>query len=206
MFTASELMEALRITLFKAGFERLQTAFQKSMVTQDVTNAELEKQVREAFGFQPDEPAPNVTFDPEEGHSFDLNAEIKEAIDEAQSVSEILLQSFLLALMAFWERYLNVLMNVEVYGHPAAMTWLKDHGFKPEEDQLQVLSLYANSLKHGSGRSCRELYPLCPAFFHQGPSATSPSYEPHPIDLKIERSFMENLFEAVRSSGSKPYS
>lgn len=188
--------------LFNFQFDDIQRAYQLSMASLTAAENGAEATVRKMYQLSPDEPFPEVEYDPETGESsMDWGELVGEIAHEAASSRVLVQTAFVIALFHFWERETNAWQGLigSTYKHSPTMRWIQLQGGTPSDLKLRDLELAANCAKHGLGRSCIELYPRRPDLY--GHTHVDLTYSPIYTDLVFTDQAIEDFFSAVRSSG-----
>ncbi len=130
----------------------------------------------------------------------DYDEEAYTIIYNAHSVASLLQEAFLISLFHFWERQANFWLGTpgDTYDHEETMVWLRTNGCTPDDATIKKLSLAANYLKHGSGKSSVKLRAIDASFFNP-PKIPSMGSSTHHAQTTPE--MLQMMFEVVRRSG-----
>ncbi|WP_157220615.1 hypothetical protein [Flavisphingomonas formosensis] len=128
---------------------------------------------------------------------YEKEKAIKYSIDDAASSLRIARESYVIILHHYWEKRCDEWMHSKKNYDPLrAYNFLEKNGLAVDRSRLEILRLSCNTLKHNSSN----LFEGYPGMFDQNHmnDATRVSYA---NALRLTDSFVEEMFEAIRSSG-----
>jgi hypothetical protein len=132
------------------------------------------------------------------GQTFDFGEYIGEQISNADETLRIVREAFLLSLYHYWEKQVRGWMKVKDYKQDKALPWLTAEGLTPDKNNLDVLRMAANCIKHNN----QVLYKRYPKFFDAS-RIVGPTPDLHDA-LRIDDEHLDVFFHAVRASGPQP--
>lgn len=98
---------------------------------------------------------------------FDYGEHLGEQAHGEEQVLRLVRGAFVISLHHYLETTIGPLLKNKKYDHGKAMTWLREVGWTPDDDALDVLRLVANCAKHGEGKSAQDLYDKRPDLFDE---------------------------------------
>jgi hypothetical protein len=186
---------------YRYGLQELERAYASSRFKSDAELAEIHERASKHQKLV-DEGKAAWTEEDEEGYPvYDYGEHLGEQAYEEEQVLNLVRGAFAISLHHYIETTIGPRLHKKKYVHDAAMAWLKEVGWQPDEKVLNQLRMAANCAKHGEGSSAKSLYAERRDMFDERIEGWGS--EPSNDTLALSDDHMNEFFKAAREAVPK---